>query len=416
MYSFAQDLIEQDSQGFHVSRLGGALFSIGSLSVAVVQWLLVWMFARFAGGPEAVGEYALVLSVATPVFTFAQLGLRTVYLSLRANYPWRSYITLRMAGLLLAVLILVLYFQTSSTVGSALWVAVLLSKVVTAYFDILQARIQRHGRLIGLGALNLANSLGTIAFAASALLIFGTVSAAVFASAMVSTAVAAGARRLSRQQSSERVEEGNGIREILRAGLPTTVAEFLAAFASYLPILVLSRIAGEALVGLFSAAAYLLTFANLSGAIAKNILITAFRRTLADEGVRALLRRSHRVVWGVGLVGCCAAPFVILLGDPVMRLVYGPGFGMSYGDLALLTVALIPIAPSYIYSTTINVLERFSSQAWIWVMALVLGLSTGVVCFFLGVSSIAIAFAVALAISWARFLGAFWLAMRLARN
>ena len=397
-------------------RRGALLFAGGSMSWAVAQWLLIWMFARFAGGPEAVGLYVLVLSIATPVFTFAQLGLRTVYLSLTVNYPWRSYFLLRFGGLLVAILALALYFGASATVALGLWMAVLLTKVADLYFDLLQARIQRSNNLASLGLLNIANSLGTIALAAVALWVFGSVTAAIFASALMSTVVAAVGQRLAVRQQFEPAADASGYREILGAGVPTTLSETLAALATYLPVLVLSRIAEESRVGVFAAASYLLTFANLAGAIAKNLLITSFRQSLEGDGVKALSRRSHRLAFKIGLVGCAGTPLVILLGDPMLRLFYGDEFGMAYGELSLLAIATIPIAPSYIYSTTLNVLHRFSIQAWIWVTAVVLGLVVGVACIVLNAAPLSVALAVAIAASWGRLLGTFLFVMRSARR
>lgn len=383
---------------------GGALLAVGSMSWAVAQWLLVWMFARLGGGADAVGEYALVLSIATPAFTVAQFGLRTVYLSLRVEYPWRSYLTLRVIGASSASALLIGYFLVTQSADASIWATLLAVKTADLFFDLWQARIQRTNRLAALGVLNIVNSVGTIVLAAVALFLTGSVALALAGSALVSICVAAMSRRIAAASPSVSTED-RGYPEILRAGAPTTVSESLAAFAGYLPVLVLSLLADEALVGIFAAAAYVLTFANLVGAILKNVLITPFRQMLESAGIDQVRRRAHRLALALGGVSSVVALIVALFGSPVLRIIYGPEFAMPDVPLVLLAGAVVPIASSYIYSTFLNVTQRFSGQAWIWALALGIGVLVGVICAAIGVGPLETACAVALASSWARFGG-----------
>lgn len=395
-----------------MSRVGAPVFAAGSLSWAAAQWLLVWMFARFAGGPDAVGGYALVLSIATPIFTLAQFGLRTVYLSLRVRFPWRTYVTLRLGGILVAVTLLGIYFGVGGSANIGIWVSMLFVKSADVYFDLLQARIQRSDQLLGLGILNLLNSGGTIVLSAVSLWIFGSVASALVASGIVSTLISGIAQVLVSRDGAVEPTGPRGYPEILRAGFPTMLAELLASVSSYLPLFVLSRLADEARVGIFAAASYLLTFANLSGAIVKNILITRFRRTFEAHGARSLMSSSHRYAWALAIAGVGISPIVVVFGTPLMRFVYGTDFEMSYAALAILALAVIPIAPAYVYSTTLNVMHRFTSQAWIWVSSIVAGVSVGAICALVGIAPTLIALAIAAAAGWSRFAGTLWSAMR----
>ena len=395
---------------------GGWLLAAGSLSWAVAQWFLFWMFARFAGGPEAVGAYSLVLSIATPVFTLTQVGLRTVYLSFSINYPWRSFVVLRLVGLLSASALLAAFFASVGIADTGLWIAILVLKIADLYFDILQARIQRGGRLAALGLLNVINSAATVIAAGLVVWATGSVTAAIYASAVVSGLVAIAAQRLALQQTFTPVVEVSGYGPIFRAGMPTALSEALASLANYLPIILLARIAEESRVGVYSTAAYLLTVANLVGAIAKNVLITTFRLTVEQEGFRPLLQRTHKIALALGALALGAAPVIILSGDPVLRWVYGDGFGMSQGELAVLAVATLPIAPGYIYSTALNVLNRFTSQAWSWGIVFVLGILAGAVCLISDVDDLSVALAVAATLSWARLAVVVGLTLRAGRR
>lgn len=357
---------------------GRLVFIAGSLSWAVAQWLLVWLFARFAGGASAVGEYSLTLAIATPVFIVGQFGLHTVYLSLQTYYSWFSYLILRLGGIVLSVLFLLGYFSFASEADPWLWCAVIFVKCLDAYLDILYARIQRENRLMQVGALNLANSVGRIIVAFLIIWSTGAVAGALFATGVVSVAVAIVAQRLSSSPSTEPHGEGSGYAKIIRAGVPTTIAEGLAAIAIYMPLLFLAAVTDdEAVAGIYATAAYLLTFANLSGAILKDALITTFRLTFEQFGQGPLMRKSHKMVGGMVAIGLLVSPVVIFAGSPVLQFVYGEGFHLSYAELTLLALATIPIAPSFIYSGTLNVLNAYSGQAWIWLVACLFGAGAG---------------------------------------
>lgn len=396
---------------------GRIIFAAGSLSWAVAQWLLVWLFARFAGGAAAVGQYSLALAVATPIFILGQFGLRTVYLSLQTKHPWNSYLILRLVGISLSSVFLVSYFTLTSTNDSWLWGAVLFMKCMDAFLDLLYARIQRENRLTQVGVLGLSNSIGTIVVAFAVIWTTQSVPLAIFGSGVVSALVAIAAQRITSRVSFERAPVRSGYRGILRAGLPTTLAEGLASISTYLPLLLLAIIADEETAGIYATAAYLFTFANLAGSILKNVFITSFRWTFEQEGTRQLLHRSHRLVGGLFGVAFFAAPVIIFAGSPVLQFVYGEEFVFSYGELAILALAVLPIAPSYIYSTTLNVFNWYDGQAWIWLSACIFGVGIGVIGIFTPeISAMVSALVVAFATAWGRFVGTFILIRVLHRH
>jgi len=385
-----------------VKRFAVPLFTLGSLSWAASQWLLIWMFARWGGGADAVGSYTLVLSIATPVFTLAQFGLRTVYLSLRVPFPWRTYLSLRIIGIIAAGIVLVPYFGATAGGDLGLWPAVLLLKAADVWFDLLQARLQRMHRLLTLGVLNLLNSGGTLLLAFVLLRAFGSVTAAVVGSATISLAVAMAAWWLGRG-APDAVGPDRGYGVVARAGFPVMLSEALASASTYLPVLILSRITDESRIGIYAVASYLLTFANLGGAILKNVLITPFRQVLETQGGEALLRRSRRLALLCIAIGAVGVAPVVMFGGDVIHALYGNEFALSYGELALLGAAAVPIVPSYVYSTALNVFNRFAGQAWIWAGTVLLGLACGVVLALAGVDPLVVALGVALSSAWTRF-------------
>lgn len=391
---------------------GGAIFAAGSLSWAATQWVLVWLFARFAGGAEAVGEYSLVLAIATPIFVTCQLGLRTVYLSLSESYQWRTYLTLRLAGILVGSFLVVMYFSFFVDVSFWLWGAILLLKCADTYLDLCYAQMQRRGMLRQIGTLNLVNSFSTICLAILALWLVESVATAILGSATMSWVIVAVVQRTMVVWPTGDNSASAGYRRILAAGVPTMISEALAVVANYLPIILLGQIADEAEVGVFTTAAFLLTFAHLSGSILKDIWITSFRLTLEKYGSDVMFRQSHRMAILLVALGLAAAPVVIAAGSSVLQFIFGSEFGLTYVELTLLALAALPIMPSYVYTVSLNVLNRFSEQAWIWTLACGFGVGVGLLFAQLGVAPLNVALSVALGISWGRSVCVFLLTMK----
>ncbi|OAV61777.1 lipopolysaccharide biosynthesis protein [Enteractinococcus helveticum] len=393
------------------------IFAGGSLSWAIAQWFLVWLFARVGDGAAAVGQYSLTLAIVTPVFIIGQLGLRTVYLSLQTSFTWKSYLILRLIGTGAAILIIVAYYQIDPSANLPLLAAVVAVRCFDVYHDILYARFQRENRLLLIGLHSITNSALTMVIAFVAIMLTHNIALTVLCVGIGSALVAASAQRYVLKVPQDPAAAPGGYRRILRAGVPTTISESLAALSLYLPILFLSVIADDATTGVFATAAYLLTAANLTGDTLKDIFITSFRWTFEESGARKLLRRAHKVSGALIILVVVAIPIIIFAGSPVLEFIYGDEFALTHLELAVLSAAMIPVASSYIYEATLNVLNAYAGQAWIWFMACSLGVGVGFLVISVpGIPPMIGAMAVAFTTGWGRFIGALSLALSAQRR
>ena len=393
------------------------IFAGGSLSWAIAQWFLVWLFARVGDGAAAVGQYSLTLAIVTPVFIIGQLGLRTVYLSLQTSFTWKSYLILRLIGTGAAIVIIVAYYQIDPSANLPLLAAVVAVRCFDVYHDILYARFQRENRLLLIGMHSITNSVLTMIIAFVAIMLTHNIALTVLCVGIGSALVAASAQRYVLKVPRDPAAAPGGYRRILRAGVPTTISESLAALSLYLPILFLSVIADDATTGVFATAAYLLTAANLTGDTLKDIFITSFRWTFEDSGARKLLRRAHKVSGVLIILVVVAIPIIIFAGSPVLEFIYGDEFALTHLELAVLSAAMIPVASSYIYEATLNVLNAYAGQAWIWFMACSLGVGVGFLVINVpGIPPMIGAMAVAFTTGWGRFIGALSLALSAQRR
>jgi O-antigen/teichoic acid export membrane protein len=397
--------------------LDGYIFAAGSFSWALAQWFMVWLFAQVGGGAAAVGQYSLILAVVTPVFIVGQLGLRTVYLSLQTSFRWRSYLMLQLIGIGLSLLIIAAYYQFNPELSLPILAAVVFVRCLDVYLDIVYARFQRENRLLLIGVHSLVQHFGAMIIALVTIWLTQSIPLTILGVGFVAVLVTISAQRCLVKAPPEQGARKGGYRRILRAGIPTTVSEALAALSTYLPILFLSVIADNATAGIFATAAYLLTAANLSGFTLKEVLITSFRWTFEDSGANALLHRAHKVAGIIAAIVAASIPIVIFAGSPVLQFVYGEEFALTYLELTLLSVAMLPIASSYIYEGVLNVLNAYSGQAWIWFFACLSGAGVGVLVINTpDIPPLIGALAVAITTGWGRLLGAFGLAVRAQRR
>jgi len=74
---------------------------IGKFIYAASRGVIIMLIAKL-GSANMVGEYALAMAVTTPVFLFADLNLRSVYVTDTADqYTFSQYFTLRCAATLI---------------------------------------------------------------------------------------------------------------------------------------------------------------------------------------------------------------------------------------------------------------------------------------------------------------------------
>lgn len=340
-------------------KLGSVLVFAGTVMSAFAKWYLVWLFARLAGGADAVGEYSRILAFATPVFVLCQLGLRTIYVSSRTSYSWRAYRALRIIGIAAAVMVVLIYLWIDPQISLGLGLAILFLKVNDSLLDLYQGRVQHSGRMTLLGSTMLGNALLTILVSTLVVLATGRVEAGVVSAGLVSTAVAAWARYVSK--STGEIQGIFAYRELLKQSAPVTTSQFLASLLFQIPILLLGWYAEDAVVGVFAGAAYLLTVANLIGSTIQTVLITPLRARLQASGVRSLRAPVYGLLMRVGCFGAAGGTVVIFAGSNVLELVYGPGFGVGRWPLALISAAAVLTIMAYVLSVTLNVLNEYGT-------------------------------------------------------
>ncbi|PAK96895.1 hypothetical protein B8X04_03045 [Brevibacterium casei] len=346
------------------------LVTVGNIMVATAQWYLIWLFARHAG-PQAVGVYSSLVAFMTPLFIIAQLGLRNLYITLQTSVRWPVYLAVRGAGIVLAgslsaVVLVAVVPEDAWVIGAA----VLVIKVANSIADLYFARLQRAERLRTFGVLLIIDAATTASVTTVIIALGGSVDVAVLAAAVVALVGAAATILLGRRMTTAtggtaEAQTGGEIRCLLRHGSPLALSQGIQSILTYLPIAIVGWLGTTADIGVYSSAAYLVTFANLLGASVQITLLSDFRRRFEASGpslLRQAIRRNSVVSMAV------LAPLVglaVVIGPQLLALVYGPTFDISRLSVLFLSLAAVIVLPTYLLSSLHLVLNRY------WVMTIV---------------------------------------------
>lgn len=406
-------------------RTGSVLVTISTFSGALVQWYMVWIFARHFGGPAAAGTYSSLISLLTPIFIVASLGLRTVYLTLREVWPLRTYLFLRVVGLAAGGVVFLAVALLEAKFAPGLIIALMASRIFDLLSDVYAGAIQRQDRLAWLGTIGIGASVTAAAAVTVAAYVADSMTAALTAVALVAVLFYVVYWRTAGSVDTDVPDQHlpeqmgvrfPGVRSIISAGVPVTISQGIAGVAAYLPILVLGRWVNEGMIGVFAGAAYLITAANLVGAAAQTILISPFRMQFAAEGPRPPFRRAVRINLFLAVIVLACLPIIVFAGNPVLQFVYGAEFALPRRALVLLAIAVIPIAPSYLFSSLLAVFNYFSVEVYVWASAVAVAASVGVALLTAEFDPLSTGMIIAAAMSWTRFVGVslctWWIATR----
>ena len=317
----------------------------GNLVYALCQFGMLLVLAKL-GNASIVGQYALALAIAAPVFMLTNLQLRAIEATdARHEYGFADYFTLRALSTLLGIAAIVgiagvLRYDPRI---KALIVLVACAKAVETISDVIAGHLQKLERLDQVArALMLRGvaSLGTFAFAfwqtrnlvaavaAQALTWMGTV--ALYDFRIVT-------RMLGTHPTFFRFCRKT-MQSMILISWPLGLVMMLVSLNTNLPRYILERKLGTAELGIFASLAYLLTTIGLIvGALGQSVS-ARMSRQLAEGNVRGFRWLLTRLVGFATLLGLSGLGLTLLAGRLVLATVYRPQYA-EHVDLLLVMVA-----------------------------------------------------------------------------
>lgn len=331
----------------------------GNLLYAACHCGLVVALAK-VGSPEIVGQFALALAVGGPVFFFTNLQLRAVLASDAAQeHRFEDYWRLRLLSVPVAIgVVAIIVIAQQYRIETALVIlAMAAAKVIESFSDICHGANQQRDRLDLVGKSLLIKGPLT-------LLLLAVVVASTGSLLLGITAIGAGWALLfylydlpngrqyrggneasqtdcdaPTQPQNNHLRAGRFQPKLFATGLPLGIAMSLMALTVALPNLLIGRILGEGLLGIFSAMTTLtwlcIPLVNAMGQTAMPRLGRCHAAGDYADMRRVVFRFSGAVV----LLGFLATAVLWLAGAPLMRLCFGPEYAQHQTVLVWLMAA-----------------------------------------------------------------------------
>jgi O-antigen/teichoic acid export membrane protein len=330
-------------------RANFAWILTGNAIYAACQWGMLVSIAKL-GTPTMVGQFALGLAVASPVFMLTGLQLRTVLaIDARNEYRLGHYITPRVLGTA-AGLILILGFALATHYRRDTAVVVLLvgvAKAVETLSDIIYGFWQKHERFDKIAIAMIGRGIGSVAIMAVALYSTRSIAVASGATALywlawLTTYECRGARRLLDGVSPGEtlgVEWDMGkCRRLVTLSLPLGIVMLLISLNANIPRYFVEHYCGEAALGYFAAMAYVFVAGNtVMSAMGQSAMPRLARHF--DSNRPAFVRLLKNMLLLGAAVGAMGIGVALLFGPTFLRLVYRADYAQYSNVFTWLMVA-----------------------------------------------------------------------------
>ena len=324
------------------------------------QFVLLLLILR-TQSPQAAGLFVLAMAIATPMFSLADLGLKSIYLTHKREYGIPAYLLLLAASTSFA-------FVTVSGVTSAFgWVPaglillVALNKLTECFLFFwggpLQARGQTHRTL----RIYVLNAIATIGFAGIALVIFDDLLLALSGSLLSSVLCVWLMGRHADLTSGHDGPILSRAGDIARAGFPMGVSFAMIALVSTVPQYGLAASVGPSAAARFAVAIYAVVAIEVfMHPVSQAWLTNAVHQRSA--GNRELARFTLATIrkWTLMLAVCALA--IAAASYVLYPLVFGEPYALSIPETVAIAVAIALLPFEYIGIYGLSVVNRYATN------------------------------------------------------
>ncbi|HET9183686.1 MAG TPA: lipopolysaccharide biosynthesis protein [Candidatus Angelobacter sp.] len=315
----------------------------GSMIYAGCQWGMLSILAK-AGSATIVGQFALGLAIAAPVFMFTNLQLRGVQATdARSEFEFCDYFTLRLlASTLGLITVAAIAFTLRYDLTTRLVVIlVAAAKTVESLSDVVAGLLQKFERLDQVAvSLMIRGALSVAAFGGTFL---ATHRLTLAVAAMVLTWIAVfavydlwRARGVLGSRAIFFRLRGAVVRKLLVLSAPLGVVMALVSLNINLPRYLLVKYMGQAELGIFASMAYLVVAAILIINALGQSASARLARMFAEGDRAGFWRVIKKLLFTALLVPAAGVPIALLFGRRLLTLLYRPEYGEHVSVLVIL--------------------------------------------------------------------------------
>ena len=364
----------------------------GFVGLAVSQFSLLVIIAKYSlpGRAEInTGLYALALGMLTPVFLFAQLGLRQSLPSdVVGRFSLVQYLKLRLWCGLFAVVAVTLYIavesKTSSTAAQAssylsVLAALALSKTCELGSDFVHAVMQRRLQMIWVGRTMLMRAVLLAVVPGIVFAYTSEISHLAWAVAGVSFfALLFDVRQLRRrgylrEAVKLQLPHTNTTWGLFQATLPLGLVTAVASVQVNLGRYILDAFTSIADVGIYASLYFILTIGGMIISPLGQIATPRFALLAQTSNLHRLRRLVGLGMLFGAMLGLAGAVLTMFIGRPVLSLVFTDQVANHADVLIILCLAAALTWANVFAGTAVTAFWRFGSKLRIHLAALVVG-------------------------------------------
>jgi len=318
---------------FSIVRNSVALMAVGLLAKGMGLVLAV-LIARFLG-PESMGLFALLFSIALLVEYVAPLGLQDVLIREIAARPrervklWRQATTLAVSASLLpsaAFLAAAWVYQDQASARNCL-VTLAAGMPFSALALVSQSALQGMEKVLYLTWTTFTTRVASLALLVVLLMQGMGVEAAFISRVLFQAASAALFVWMILRDAPPHEDSGRPHIDLPRA-LPFAVNRLVTEMTTRAPLLLLPIVFTLAQIGIFDAADRIRLTLGIMVAVATTAIMPALSRSFAYESGERRSLVSFSVKY-VCLILSCAALLISIFADVIIHVLYGPKFAQS---------------------------------------------------------------------------------------
>jgi O-antigen/teichoic acid export membrane protein len=340
----------------------------GSIIFSTCQWLQLVAITKLVS-VSAAGDWSLALGVTAPIFVFSMFRLRQVQTTdARGDFRWSDYAGLRLVALAgaFAASLIITGFAYPSIFVIVVFVAI--GKVFDASSDLFYGEEQRRELLAPISMSMIVRGVVAAVVAAGVLWRTSSVAWAMSGVAVVfGLGMLVDGRRVSRLLSEPKAPSFDRARlkKLFVFVFPIGIQSAIGSLQGTIPRYFLDGVTSRTELGVWSAMSALLVFGNTAVNAIANSTSARLARYAADGDMRAF-KRLLAIMIGIGAaLGVAAVIVSLLIGEPVLRLVYNDEVA-AYADVLPWLALASGILWTYLFlGTALDAQRQFRIQPWI---------------------------------------------------
>lgn len=348
---------------------------LGNVVYASSQWAVLATASKL-GGPQMVGQLALGLAIASPVYLFTNLQLSAVQATdTLKRFAFPQYLALRFAstGFAITLIFLILQLWPQRPQTTAVCLIIASWKAVDSISDIIYGFAQKHERMDLITTSQIVKGITAVVAFTAVLILIPSVTWATAALALAGCTTLAGYDLSVLKRTSRVAMRGSAVEitphwstqdviSMIGLTFPLGLSAMLISFNANIPRYFIGHVLGEESLGFFAATAFI-TMAGtfVVSAAGQAVLPRLARYHEAGDlaSFKAVLIRLSALALGVGIAGIFVS---CLFGRELLSNVYRPEYGRFSTLLTLMMCTATVGYEASVLNFAMNGMRRFRMQ------------------------------------------------------